>query len=234
MATSTATYFDKRSEEWEDLYQNDPRFSRRYQLLTDFIRPLLNRYRIVRALDYGCGTGIFSRWLSSNGVGVIGLDISDQMLQKARDLSDDSITFTNDLSQVTSSRFDAIFALSVLEYVDDVERLLQAFSSSTSSRGLLVASIPNPGGVIRRVESLVFTIRKITSGKLFGSRGDYLAHQRWQITPKQFDALMKSLGYEKRDDMYYNAALNLPKTILSIFEKRWWAALYVGVYQKVR
>jgi 2-polyprenyl-3-methyl-5-hydroxy-6-metoxy-1,4-benzoquinol methylase len=234
MATNTASYFDKRSEEWEDLYQNDPRFSRRYQLLTNFIRPLLDRYRIVRALDYGCGTGIFSRWLSSNGVGVIGLDISDQMLQKARDLSDDSITFTNDLSQVTSSRFDAIFALSVLEYVDDVDHLLNAFAAATSSRGLLVASIPNPGGAVRRMESLIFGIRKLTGGRLFAGRGDYLAHQRWTITPKQFDALMKELGYKKCDEMYYNAALDLPKSILPLFEKRWWAALYVGAYQKVR
>lgn len=234
MATSTASYFDKRSTEWEDLYKRDPRFARRYQLLTRFIQPLLKEQKIQRALDYGCGTGIFSRYLASNGIEVVGLDISTEMLNRARELSEDKVIFTNDLAQVSSSRFDAIFALSVLEYVDDVEKLLRAFASSTNLDGLLVASIPNPGGAIRRAEAFVYGIRKITRGKLFGSKGDYLAHQRWKITPKQFDALMLSLGYEKRSELYYNAALKMPEGILPVFEKRWWAALYAGAYVKMR
>jgi 2-polyprenyl-3-methyl-5-hydroxy-6-metoxy-1,4-benzoquinol methylase len=231
--TSTATYFDKRSAEWEDLYKRDPRFARRYQLLTKFIQPLLKAQKIKRALDYGCGTGIFSRYLASNGIEVIGLDISTEMLSKARELSNDKVIFTNDLAQVSSSKFDAIFALSVLEYVDDVEKLLRAFASSTNVDGMLVASIPNPGGVIRRAEALVYAIRKLSRGKLFGSRGDYLAHQRWRIAPAQFDQLMRSLGYKKLNELYYNAAFQMPEGILPIFEKRWWAALYAGAYVKI-
>lgn len=234
MTTSTAAYFDQRSTEWEDLYKHDPRFARRFELLTTFIKPFLGQHRIVRALDYGCGTGIFSRWLASMGVEVTGLDISEQMLKQARELSKESIAYTNDLTQVTAAKFDAIFALSVLEYIDDVEQLLRAFASSTTSEGLLVASIPNPSGSVRRLESMIFGVRKLTRGKLFGGRGDYLAHQRWEITPSQFDTLMTKLGYEKRAEMYYNAAFNIPKSLLPIFEKRWWAALYVGAYQKVR
>lgn len=232
--TNVAAYFDQRSREWEELYKQDPRFARRYELLTRFIQPLLRQFDVSRALDYGCGTGVFSRYLASNGIDVVGLDISPEMLKRAREQSDVSITYTNDLADVSSSRFDGVFALSVLEYVENVEQLLQAFAASTATNGLLVASIPNPGGVIRRMESLIFSIRKLSRGKLFGSRGDYLAHQRWKISPKEFDAMLRSLGYEKRSDMYYNAAFNLPKGILLIFERRWWAALYAGAYVKVR
>lgn len=234
MATSAASYFDQRSAEWEELYQHDPRFARRYQVLTRFIAPLLEANAVKRVLDYGCGTGIFSRWLASNKIEVVGLDISEQMLSRARELSSGSITFTNDLSQVVAQKFDAIFALSVLEYVEDLERLLKAFASSTADGGLLVTSIPNPGGVVRRMESVVFGIRRLTRGKLFGARGDYLAHQRWKMTLKQFDALLHSLGYEKIDQLFYNAGFNMPARLLPIFEKRWWATLYAGAYRKTR
>lgn len=234
MTTSTATYFDKRSAEWDDLYKRDPRFARRYELLTRFIQPLISKHHIKRALDYGCGSGIFSRYLAASGIEVLGLDISEQMLKSARELSAGTITFTNDLTQVTASRFDAIFALSVLEYVDQVNTLLRAFATSTNVNGLLVASIPNPNGVVRRMESMVYGLRNLTRGKLFGRRGDYLAHLRWKITPKQFDQLMISLGYEKIAELYYNSAFNMPEGILPFFERRWWAALYAGAYRKVR
>ena len=234
MATTTATYFDQRSAEWDDLYQRDPRFARRFELLTSFIRPLLAKHHIKRALDYGCGSGIFSRYLAKEGIEVTGLDISEQMLNKARELSDESINFTNDLTQVTASRFDAIFALSVLEYVDHVDELLRAFASSTNQNGLLVASIPNPKGVVRRLESMIFGIRNLTRGRLFGSRGDYLAQLRWKLSPKQFDQLLYSIGYEKLGELYYNSAFDMPEGILPIFERRWWAALYAGAYRKVR
>jgi len=232
--TTTAAYFDKRSAEWEELYKHDPRFARRFELLTEFMRPLIDQHHVNTSLDYGCGTGLYSRWLASRGIEVTGFDISPQMLERARELSQDQgITFTNDLSQVVSTRFDAIFALSVLEYVDDVERLLRAFASATSKGGLLVASIPNPGGVVRRMEALIFGLRRLTKGKLFGNQGDYLAHQRWSVTPAQFDALMERLGYRKIDQLYYNAAFALPPNMLPLFEKRWWAALYAGAYVKV-
>jgi 2-polyprenyl-3-methyl-5-hydroxy-6-metoxy-1,4-benzoquinol methylase len=233
--STTASYFDKRSDEWEDLYKQDPRFARRYQLLTKFIAPLLKQYGVKRALDYGCGTGLFSRWLAKEGVEVVGLDFSPHMIAKANDLSRDlnGLTFTTDLSQISVAKFDAILTLSVLEYISDVDRLLNAFSSSTRSGGLLIASIPNPNGVIRRMESLIFGIRKLTRGKLFGNRGDYLAHQRWTISPTQFDELINSLGYEKIGAMYYNAALAVPPGLLPILERRWWAALYAGAYRKI-
>lgn len=235
MSNSTATYFDKRSDEWEDLYQSDPRFARRYQLLTKFIAPLLKQYGVKRALDYGCGTGIFARWLSKEGIEVVGLDISPQMIEKARSLTNGQVnlTFTTDLAQISASKFDAILSLSVLEYIPDVERLLKAFATSTNAGGLLIASVPNPQGVIRRIESLIFGIRKLTRGKLFGNRGDYLAHQRWTMSPRQFDALITALGYEKVGAMYYNAALAVPPGLLPVLERRWWAALYAGAYRKI-
>jgi 2-polyprenyl-3-methyl-5-hydroxy-6-metoxy-1,4-benzoquinol methylase len=232
--TTTAQYFDKRSGEWEELYRHDPRFARRFELLTKFIAPVVKKHEVRRALDYGCGTGLYSRWLASQGIDVTGLDISPQMLEQARQLSRDlEITFTSDLSQIMLTKFDAIFALSVLEYVDNVEQLLQAFASATNKGGLLIASIPNPGGAVRRMEALIFGLRRLTKGRLFGNQGDYLAHQRWSIRPTQFDALMAKLGYEKVDQIYYNAAFALPPNMLPLFEKRWWAALYAGAYVKV-
>jgi SAM-dependent methyltransferase len=50
----------------------------------DFIEAEVNRDRATRILDIGCGTGRHSIELAGRGYSVVGIDLSDSMLAKAR------------------------------------------------------------------------------------------------------------------------------------------------------
>lgn len=233
---TTAAYFDKRSSEWEKLYAKDPRFARRFKLLTEFITPFLKRYEVKTALDYGCGTGLYSRWLAHQGISVTALDVSEEMLRRGRQLSKElPITFekASDEAIAAHAPYDAIISLSVLEYIKDWQHTLLALNAAMKPGSVLVLSVPNPQGGVRKLESLIYRIKHATKGKLFGNRGDYLAHQRWTIPQREFDKILRSCGFSKRGELWYNTGVNLPEGLLPRFERPWWAALYAGVYEKV-
>lgn len=51
-----------------------------YSLVLKLLSPLAHK----RVLDYGCGTGVFSRYLNSYGADVIGVDANAEMIHQAK------------------------------------------------------------------------------------------------------------------------------------------------------
>jgi 2-polyprenyl-3-methyl-5-hydroxy-6-metoxy-1,4-benzoquinol methylase len=231
---NTAQYFDKRSAEWEELYAKDTRFVRRFEVLTAFIEKQLSKHKASNALDYGCGTGLYSRWLASKGIEVRGLDVSSEMLRRATELTQSGVKYDLAFKQAITAGapYDLAISLSVFEYIPDWQELLSTIVGSLSPHGMLIVSIPNVKGGVRRLESIAARLQRSSNGKVLQGRGDYLEHQLWQLTSEQFDAEVAKLGLKKIDQVYYNAAFNMPKPLLSLFEKPWWAALYAGAYVK--
>jgi S-adenosylmethionine-dependent methyltransferase len=105
----------------------------------------------LRALDIGCGTGIFGLRLADLGFHVDLLDASDAMLAQAREQSSASevehlvsfhLSDAAALSEMfVSSTFDVVICHNVLEYVDDPVLVLQALSKLLKQSGRSVASI---------------------------------------------------------------------------------------------
>ncbi|BAU28502.1 methyltransferase family protein [Aneurinibacillus soli] len=83
-----------------------------------------------KALDIGCGTGIYSLLLASKGIDVTGVDISTAMLKKAREKAEKSqqaITFLEgDIHHLpfADHTFDLVMSNIVLEFVDSPEDVL--------------------------------------------------------------------------------------------------------------
>lgn len=79
-------------------------------------------------LDFGCGNGMYSRWLEERGArSVVGYDVSDGMLEYARAWERDSprgITFTSELTDDLEGRFDLVLAVYVLPYATTRDELL--------------------------------------------------------------------------------------------------------------
>lgn len=85
----------------------------------------------MRVLDIGCGTGNYSIELSDLGCEVTGIDVSDDMLNIAREKSrikGYDIDFYNmnvyDL-EFEDEYFDAVFSMAAFEFVEDIERALE-------------------------------------------------------------------------------------------------------------
>ncbi len=109
--------------------------------------------RIRTALDVGCGTGQFTRWLASRGLEVTGLDLSLAMLAVARDRTR-GVRYLQGAAEAlpfAEGSFDVAALTTSLELVADQERTpLQA--ARVARRGLLlgVMNLASPLGLYRR------------------------------------------------------------------------------------
>jgi ubiquinone/menaquinone biosynthesis C-methylase UbiE len=100
-----------------------------------------------RALELGCGTGIFLEMVAASGASLTGLDLSHDLLARARDR-------VRSLPQVRLARgnaedlpfpggvFDAVYGSSVLHHLD-LERALQQAQRVLRPGGRVVFAEPN-------------------------------------------------------------------------------------------
>lgn len=102
-----------------------------------------------RAVDLGCGFGWGSRWLRENGARhVLGLDLSENMLARARELTDDAaIDYRiEDLEtiELPEQAFDFAYSSLTFHYVRDFDRLSRMIHRSLSPGSQLGFSIEHP------------------------------------------------------------------------------------------
>jgi SAM-dependent methyltransferase len=117
------------------------------------VADLLNLSALDRLLDIGCGTGLFALALSPCVASVHGVDISEKMIQRAKDnchtLSD--ITFstgTLNNPDTVVIHYNKILVNSVLQYLPDLAAAFQSIGTiydllPAGGRALLAAN-PDP------------------------------------------------------------------------------------------
>ena len=132
-----------------------------------------------RILDYGCGSGQFTRVLAhiAQGVEVVGADMHPD---RPRELGDVAYFAPSELSRHKGS-FDAVIALHVLEHDDDAGGLLATIAGYCRPGGKLVIEVPNIDCVWNR---------------LFGKYWDawYLPYHRQHFTKVSLLKLMRRHG----------------------------------------
>jgi SAM-dependent methyltransferase len=100
-------------------------------------------------VDLGCGFGWFCRWAREQGAArVLGLDVSENMLARARaDTTDAAITYERaDLETVRlpPASFDLAYSSLTLHYVRNLEGLLATVREALASDGCFVFSVEHP------------------------------------------------------------------------------------------
>jgi SAM-dependent methyltransferase len=113
------------------------------------LRALLPELRGRKVLDLGCGYGWFSRWAKENGAArVLGIDVSEKMLARARSFSDDpAVSYLQaDLELVVLPKgvFDLIYSSLTLHYIEALKRLLTEVHGALVSGGRFVFSVEHP------------------------------------------------------------------------------------------
>jgi ubiquinone/menaquinone biosynthesis C-methylase UbiE len=81
-----------------------------------------------RALDFGCGTGRSTRFLNNLGYDTIGIDISEEMVKKAREqdkTGDYHVTDRNGLSQLPKQSFDLVFSAFTFDNIPGIENRIE-------------------------------------------------------------------------------------------------------------
>ena len=97
-------------------------------------------------LDVGCGTGHWSRFFTSLGYAVIGIDISQDMIEVAGSRSAARCLFgVADACDLPFGNgcFDVVAAMATLEFVSDVSRVLDEMFRCVSDAGVILVGTLN-------------------------------------------------------------------------------------------
>ncbi|MEF8807048.1 class I SAM-dependent DNA methyltransferase [Natronomonas sp.] len=101
-----------------------------------------------RVLDAGCGAGLYTEWLLSEGAEVVGVDASKAMLAEARTRVEGDVEFHEaDLAEplpFADNNFDGIVSGLVLDYIEDWKPLFGEFARVLNPGGFVVLSVKHP------------------------------------------------------------------------------------------
>ncbi|MCW3031907.1 MAG: hypothetical protein QOK19_2545 [Solirubrobacteraceae bacterium] len=145
-----------------------------------------------RVLDLGCGEGWFAAALQQAGVSVLGADVAEEPLRRARaahpglelELLEDEASWN-----LPDGAFDVVWAGEVIEHVADTAGWLSEVRRVLRSGGTLLLSTPSLG----RAELLGAAASRRAFAARFEPRSDHLRHySRATLT-----ALICEFGFER-------------------------------------
>jgi len=103
-----------------------------------------SKSKFLKTIDLGCGTGLSGKDLREISKNLSGVDISENMISKAKELNIYDNLFVGDIVEVLSSvreKYDLFVALDVLIYVGDVESIFKVVREYCHRESLFVFSI---------------------------------------------------------------------------------------------
>jgi ubiquinone/menaquinone biosynthesis C-methylase UbiE len=105
------------------------------------LQVLLDRFpNADDVLEVGCGTGHFTRWMTSRGFRVVGLDISDAMLAEAKRLKTGTCIQGDALGlPFGSGSFDLVIMIATLEFTREPIRALSE-AIRVARRGVILGA----------------------------------------------------------------------------------------------
>ena len=103
-----------------------------------------------KAIDFGCGTGRSTRFLQKLGFDAIGIDISEDMIKKAREIDpegDYRLINDGDFSQLQKNTYDLVLSAFTFDNIPTMEKKVKIFREIRSllkSDGKIVNLVSSP------------------------------------------------------------------------------------------
>lgn len=136
----STTTFDERANSWDA----DPNKTARASAVAEGIRTMVPLSRRMRALEYGCGTGLLSFALQGHIGQIVLADNSPGMLEVlerkiAATNADDMRSIKLDLAidPLPDDRFDLIYSLMTFHHIEDTSKLLRDLFALLKTPGYL-------------------------------------------------------------------------------------------------
>lgn len=113
---------------WADQYDNNNNKTRDLEAVS--LRSTLSNILSVNCLEIGCGTGKNTEWLASKAQKVMAIDLSEEMLSRARiKVKSSNVTFVRaDISgdwSFTDQKHDLVTFSLVLEHIEDLNQIFK-------------------------------------------------------------------------------------------------------------
>jgi SAM-dependent methyltransferase len=125
--------------------------SHSYNIERPMVERLAGEVRGQRVLELGCGSGVYSVWFAERGATVTGLDLSEVMIELARNRARahtvEADLRVGDISKslpFPDAEFDLVFTATVLHYVRDLAGVMKEAARVIKPGGRLVASVLHP------------------------------------------------------------------------------------------
>ncbi len=120
-----------------------------YLAYRDLPQIIFRHVKDKNALDFGCGTGRSTRFLKKLGFDVVGVDIAEDMIKKAKELDstgDYRLIIGEDFSQFREESFDLVLSAFTFDNIPTMERKVRIFKG-------LAALLKREGRVINLVSA---------------------------------------------------------------------------------
>ena len=125
---------------WASQYDTNQNKTR--DLEAKSLREMLRAIRIDRCLEIGCGTGKNTQWLIDNAVHITAVDLSEEMLAKAKEkVKTDRVTFRQ--ADITTEwvfaegQYNLVVFSLVLEHIDHLDPIFEKASRVLEAGGYL-------------------------------------------------------------------------------------------------
>ena len=121
-----------------------------YLAYRDLPKIISDHIKGTKALDFGCGTGRSTRFLQRLGFTTVGVDISKDMLAKAREIDPEGnylLIGEGDFSQFEHNAYDLVLAAFTFDNIPTMEKKVRIFKGIRNllrSRGKLVNLVSSP------------------------------------------------------------------------------------------
>lgn len=149
-------YKNEEKENYDSWFQDDLTHLGKQISLT-----ILNRYNFDSILDIGCGKGTFTNLLKKANNKVIGCDISETAIIKAKSKYRDVefLKLTADKALNLKKKWDLVIMMEILSYLENWKEIL---AKATSSRYIYISIYlpPNPIGFVKSFKELINEINK--------------------------------------------------------------------------
>lgn len=186
---------------WEaDNYDESMSFVSRFgQDLMGWLNPQVGEYIV----DFGCGTGDLAAHIASHGARVIGIDISPEMVERARKKYPAlSFECSDGMNWKADQKYDAVFSNAALHWMKDAEAAIDSMSVCLKPGGRLVAEFGGHGNVASIVEAVRLTMNENGHGDLFV--------MPWYFpTVGEYTTLLEKAGLEVRSAIHFDRPTKL-------------------------
>ncbi len=158
------SHFSGYVEQFEALYRERPDFDERLTIWHELLDAHAASGSV--AIDMGCGTGVFSFYLATRGVRVIGVDGAPGMIRFCEERRHErglrNIRFVEaklpDVDESALEPADLVISSSVVEYVESLDETLALFARILKPAGILIISMPSLFSVSRTYERLKYKV----------------------------------------------------------------------------
>lgn len=170
----------------------------RGKALADLLAPVSDE----RILEVGCGTGDVAAYMAERGARVVGIDLSEEMVQAARQRYPEQDFRQMDASQLPfDGEFDGVFSHAVLHWIREPRGVVQGIRRALRPGGRFVAEFGGYGNCARMEQHFAQALSR-EAGRIY--------HSPYYFPRlSEYAALLESNGFAVRQVAHFELPTRL-------------------------